>query len=95
MRSEEKKQIVGLGIILLMFYIVLFQLVTTSDIALANNPRVVDEENSVDALLPLWIKVNIGFQEVSVHVATLIVGVALLVTIFGVIHLTKEENNDE
>ena len=55
----------------------------------------VDDENSVDALIPLWMKVTVGFQEVAIHVATLIVGLALLITIFGVIHLTKEENNDE
>ncbi|MCE7735494.1 MAG: hypothetical protein GPJ54_11490 [Candidatus Heimdallarchaeota archaeon] len=95
MKTEMKKQVAGLGVIFLMFYIVLLQLITTSDNTLANNPRVVNEEISIDALLPLWLQVTVGFQEVSIHLATLIVGLALLITIFGVIHLTKEENNDE
>lgn len=95
METELKKRVGGLVIVFLLVYVILLQLVATSDYELANNPRVVEEENSVDALLPLWINVEIGFQEVSIHIATLIVGLALLVTIFGVIHLTQRRNEDE
>jgi hypothetical protein len=95
MKTDLKKRVSGLGIIFLLFYIVLLQLITTSNYTLANNPRRVDKENSVEALIPLWIKVEIGFREVAIHIATLIVGLALLITIFGVIHLTQWSDEDE
>lgn len=95
MKTELKKRVTGLGIIFLLFFIVLLQLITTSGYTLANNPRQVDDENTVDALLPLWMKIEVGFQEVSIHIATLIVGLALVVTIFGVIHLAEGRKDNE
>ena len=93
--GKTNKQESGLGIIFLMFFILFMQLMAMSDITLANNPREVSEENSIDSLLPLWTDIEIGTQKVSIHIATLIVGLALMITIFGVIHLTNGRNENE
>ncbi|MHA2029214.1 MAG: hypothetical protein ACW99A_05135 [Candidatus Kariarchaeaceae archaeon] len=95
MNSDIKKRINGLGIIFLFVYILLFQLIETGDNTLANNPRQVNDKNSVEGLIPLWINTKIGTQDVAINIATLIMGLALLITIFGVIHLTQRSEENE
>ncbi|OLS24352.1 MAG: hypothetical protein HeimC2_22980 [Candidatus Heimdallarchaeota archaeon LC_2] len=94
MRNNYKQQS-GLGLIFIIFFIIFIQLMAMSDITLADNPREINEENSIDSLLPLWTDIEIGTQKISIHLTTLIVGLALMVTIFGVIHLTNGGKADE
>ena len=94
MRNNYKQQS-GLGLIFIIFFIIFIQLMAMSDITLADNPREINEENSIDSLLPLWTDIEIGTQKISIHLTTLIVGLALMITIFGVIHLTNGGKPDE